>query len=335
MTATILAEKVSELARMHKAVVGQFENIPFLKPLTHRRYPLEVRPKEKKRMTIGIGVLCSMEGKRPDALVMIADSMGSTETDSTNALSKMFTRGSIHAVGAGSLTVAAEMFSSIADQLDQLQDNRTHGSMWKTLNLAVNGIRSEKFFWEVLRNEHVIENEVMGRIFVDDQASIQAAWKNYYIGADLLLGTFDSAGQALLYYIGRYLDTPGLVHLVQFPGHHSIGTGSQNASAWLNFRSQALNFGVKRSLYHAYEASRMAASAPTVNKEIEITIATNGESSYFAKERFYPGKFSISFTELEDMYRKHGPQNTDGIKFEASTLEGLGCPRAGQPPQPP
>jgi hypothetical protein len=68
-------------------------------------------------MTIGIGVLCSTTGKGSDALVLISDSMGSTETDSTSALSKMFTHGSIHAVAAGSLSVAAEMFHTIAGEL--------------------------------------------------------------------------------------------------------------------------------------------------------------------------------------------------------------------------
>jgi hypothetical protein len=271
-------------------------------------------------MTIGIGVLCSTTGKAADAMVLISDSMGSTDTDSTNALSKMFSHGSIHAVAAGSLPVAAEMFHTIAGELDKIEDaNRNHGTIWRSINVAVNGIRSEKFFWEVLRNEHIIQNELMGTLFVNDQSKIQEAWKNYYIGADLLLGTFDASGAALLYYIGWFAEAPGLVHFVQFPGHHSIGTGSPNATAWLNFRNHAVNFNVKRSIYHAYEASRMAASAPTVNSQIEITIATKGDSTYLAKDRYYPGKHAISFSELDELYRKHGPQSTEGIEFSAAS----------------
>jgi len=44
-------------------------------------------------MTIGIGMLCSTKPKphapRPDAIVMLSDTMGSTETDSTDQLYKM------------------------------------------------------------------------------------------------------------------------------------------------------------------------------------------------------------------------------------------------------
>jgi len=271
-------------------------------------------------MTIGIGVLCSTAGKSPDAMVLVSDSMGSTETDSTAALSKMFTRGPIHAVAAGSLPVASEMFYTIADHIDKLPENdRSHGAIWKSINVAVNGVRSEKFFWEVLRNEHIIQNELMGTLFVNEQSKIQEAWKNYYIGADLLLGTFDSSGMALLYYIGWFANVPGLVHFVQFPGHHSIGTGSPNATAWLNFRNHAVNVGVKRAIYHAYEASRMAASAPTVNNQIEMTIATKEDSTYLAKQRYYPGRYSISFAELDELYRKYGPQSTEAIEFSAAS----------------
>ena len=266
-------------------------------------------------MTIGIGVLCSTEGKRTDALVMISDSMGSTETDSTNVLGKMYTMGSVHAVAAGSMAVASEMFYTIANQIENIPPGtRRHGTLWQSLNVAVNGIRTEKFKWEVLRNQHVIENEIMGRIFEDDPAKIQEAWRTYHIGADLLVGTFDDDGQAFLYYVGPIGGVHGFVHLFQFPGHCAIGTGGPNASMWLNHRGQAINLGVKRSLYHAYEASRMAASSPTVNKEIEITIATKDNHSYFAKDRSYPGAYSVSFAELDNLYQKYGPQSTDGIE---------------------
>jgi hypothetical protein len=244
--------------------------------------------------------------------------MGSTETDSTDALPKMFTHGSMHAVAAGSLSVAAEMFHTITAGLDKIKDaNRNHGTIWKSINNAVNGVRSEKFFWEVLQNEHIIQNEIIGRIFANDPVKIQEAWAHYYIGADLVIGTFDNSGAALLYYVGWFADKPGLVHFVQYPGHHSIGTGSPNATQWLNFRNHAGNCGVKRAAYHAYEASKMAAAAPTVNNQIEITIATKNNSTYIAKDRYYPGWYGISFSELEELYRKYGPQSTEGIEFSA------------------
>ncbi len=285
-------------------------------------------------MTIGIGVLCSTEQTKADALILISDSMGSTDTDSTNALAKMFSHGNVHGVGADNLSVASELFYAITVQIEALRV-RNHGTIWKSINEAVNGIRSERFMWQVLRSEHVIANDHIGILFQDEPSKIQESWKNFYVGATLLIGTFDDDGQALLYYVGGMQDAPGLVHFMQFPGHFTIGIGSQNAEAWLNYRNQALNLGVKQSLYHAFEASVMAASAPTVNREIEITIAMKDDTSYFGKNRNYPGKYSVSFAELNAMYKKYGPQRTEGISFMESTQPSPQSTTGDPPPQPP
>ena len=66
-------------------------------------------------MTIGIGVLCSTQPKphspRPDAIVMIADTMGSTDTDSTDDLHKMWIDDDLklYIVGAGNLDLCGEL----------------------------------------------------------------------------------------------------------------------------------------------------------------------------------------------------------------------------------
>ena len=52
------------------------------------------------------------------------------------------------------------------------------------------------------------------------------------------------------------------VHLCEFPGYSTIGTGGDNAQFWLNYRRQVLVINVKRSAYHAYEAKRMASKNP-------------------------------------------------------------------------
>jgi len=280
-------------------------------------------------MTIGIGVLCSSTGSVPDVLTLISDSMGSTETHSTDAVAKTWSSGPLHAVGAGRIEVAAEIFDTIERHILGLPEGkRSHGTIWKSLCIAVNGFRSERFFFEVLRNEHVIENEISGRLFQNDPAKIQEAWKNYHIGAELLVGTFDDAGRALLYYIGTFADKPGWVHLLDNPAHGAIGTGSYNASAWLCYRNQAMNLGVKRSVYHAFEASRMAASAPTVNDQIELTIATKTGSSYIAKDRCYPdGPYSVTFDELENLYSRYGPQDTEGLVFSQEGAQYPQSPR--------
>lgn len=114
----------------------------------------------------------------------------------------------------------------------------------------------------------------MGTLFANGQSRIQDAWKNYYVGADLVLGTFDGAGMACLYYIGWFADRPGLVHL--------------------------------------------AASAPTVNEQIEITIATKDESTYLANNHFYPGKYTITFEELRDLYRSMARKARRDYDFRSS-----------------
>jgi hypothetical protein len=269
-------------------------------------------------MTIGIGVLCSTEGstgKKSDALALISDTMGSTETDST-ILGKMFIEAerNLYAVCAGNAVTAAEIFHTISSALGTLTV-RHHGSIWRTLSESVNGVRSEKFLWDVIHTQHIVGNSIVGRLVADDPANILASWRTYDVGAQLLVGTFDDEGQALLYYLGAYEGRAGLVHLEAFPGHCCIGAGFTNASAWLNHRGQRLDFGVKRSLYHAFEASRMAASAPSVNEDVEILIATKDAHGYFSPRRSEPGPFDISIPELEKMYRKHGPQSTERIAF--------------------
>src|SRR5690242_2467799 len=119
-------------------------------------------------MTIGIGVLGSTNGRNIDAVTLISDSMGSTDTDSTSALSKMFTEGNIHGVAAGSITVASELFHAICQEIGKLGDDRNHGSIWKSISQAVNGVRVEKFFWEVVQHEFVIESDARGRVFASE-----------------------------------------------------------------------------------------------------------------------------------------------------------------------
>src|SRR5208337_552686 len=110
-------------------------------------------------MTIGIGVLCStypnyeqLPGKpRPDALVMAADTMGSTETDSTDAVHKIHENAGlgVYCVSANSLASASELFSTICHVLSGVSE-RTHGAMWNAISEAVNGHRAERFRWDVL-----------------------------------------------------------------------------------------------------------------------------------------------------------------------------------------
>lgn len=270
-----------------------------------------MRLPEGKALTIGIGVLCSSRGREtpcgPDTILMLADTMGSTDTDSTNELGKMFVRPdqNLYAVAAGSIPTASMLFHTMAEGFEGIKKERGHGSFWHSLNRSVNGIRSELFKWNVLHANHVVGNEAIGTLCMDKPENILEAWRTYDFGVQMLLATFGDDGRALLYFIGSTgQPEAGFVHFVEFPGHFSIGAGAPNAEAWLNFRGQRLDFSVERSLYHAYEASLMAASAPSVNEQIEVDVITKAGFSSV-----------VSFDELKALNQKYGPQNTADLKF--------------------
>lgn len=277
-------------------------------------------------MTIGIGVLCSSKPRphepRPDALVMIADTMGSTETDSIDELHKMYwddaTR--VHFTCAGQVEMAAELVPMFTQNFSQLQ-TRSHGTITEALNIAVHGHRVQHFNWDVIAKRHsclMSPTPGMLPIITSDQEKILEEWQNYDVGLQMLVGTFDDTGQALLYFIGKqyisdHEEAPGMVHLREFPGHATIGTGSYNATFWLNYRQQTLGRSIKQSAYQAYEAKAMAAKSPTVNSDIEIIVATAEKSWYLSKEKPEAEGCGVSLLELQQMFKKYGPQNTDEI----------------------
>jgi hypothetical protein len=142
------------------------------------------------------------------------------------------------------MDIAAELFYSIAENISAVPGIRNHGAIWNTLGRVVNGHRSERFMFDVAAPRYMftpqhVPQEAMGSFLTE--------WQGYYVGADLLIGTFDYRGMALLYYIGRQENTSGLVHLVQLPGYCAIGAGFYNATMWLNYRGQNLGMNIKRS----------------------------------------------------------------------------------------
>src|SRR6267154_3425794 len=98
--------------------------------------PVSRRP----RMTIGIGVLCSSKIRphptRPDGIILMADTMGSTDTDSTPELHKLCVEDDIYAVCAGKVEFASEIISVFKQELAQIP-SRTLGNVWEALNRAV------------------------------------------------------------------------------------------------------------------------------------------------------------------------------------------------------
>jgi hypothetical protein len=270
-------------------------------------------------MTIGIGVLCSTQPKphvpRPDALVMIADTMGSTDTDSTGELHKMLfdPGGRLYAVCADRIEVSAELLPLIRAELADIKGPRHHGEIWRALNTAVMHHRRERFMWDVVNVKYAVLGP--GQIPVQEHDRLMAEWCSYDTHAQALIGTFDDDGLALLYYVGKLDGTEGLVHLMEFPGYFAIGAGCYNATVWLNYRGQTLGMSVGQSALHAYEASKMASSAPTVNQNIEILVATVSGQYHLSSDFPIDPNLPVSLPWLQSMAKRYAPRSTDALGF--------------------
>ena len=105
-------------------------------------------------MTIGIGALCSSTARgqgvqRPDTVILMADTMGSTDTDSTPELHKLYIDKEMNffAACAGRVEMGAEVVSIIHDKFAKLT-KRTHGEIWNALNEAMHEHRIDHFRWD-------------------------------------------------------------------------------------------------------------------------------------------------------------------------------------------
>jgi hypothetical protein len=250
---------------------------------------------------------------------MIADTMGSTETDSTDDLHKMWVNDDlgIYAVGAGIMEYAGELFPIIEKEIASV-GVRTHGNTSAALNKAFQLLRAQHFQWDVAWSELSIPQ--IGHADVDKTLE---EWRKFHLNVQLIVGTFDNVGQAYLYIVGQFEGTTKVVHLSEFPGYAAIGTGADNAHFWLNYRQQMLGLGLKRSAYHAYEAKRMAAKSPTVNDAIEIVVvSSSGKSFHLQEDNPKIEGCLVSLPELESMFKKYGPQETNELGHIKPSVSG-------------
>lgn len=287
------------------------------------------RPPERCRIvTIGVGVLCSTiakpdPGLRPDAIVMLSDTMGSTDTDSIDNLHKMLIdeNRNLYAVCADRIERCGDLWGVILAEVSALK-LRTHGGYLEALNKAVLGHRAQHFKYDVLYSKYTVnDKELMASPEV-----IQQEWENYDSRAAMIVGGFDERGQALQYVImnPHHHGGKSWVEPTMFPGCTAIGLGAYNATFWLNYRHQHLAMSIRQSVYHAYEASRMAASAPTVNDELEIVVATKDGFLYTASTAAKPAAdFPLTLERLRELFQQKGPQSTDDLTAFAkqSTLQ--------------
>jgi hypothetical protein len=272
-------------------------------------------------MTIGIGVLCSSKPRphpiRPDSLILIADTMGSTDYDSTSELHKICVEKdeNLFMACAGDISICNDVGSLVKQNLANLKQ-RTHGPIWGAINGAVHDALMTHFEWDVLRPKYVFSP---GTVFEGQRENVTAEWQNYHPSLEMLIGTFHQNGMALLYLVNRFEGSHAWVHLCQYPGHMAIGSGAYNAEFWLNFRNQQLGNSPRQSAYHAYEAKRMAAAAQTstVNTNIDMALAFADRHYILTDEKPEAEGCPFSLTELKAMYPQYGPQSTHELGHQS------------------
>jgi hypothetical protein len=290
-------------------------------------YP-KPRPKLDKRnlwpwcewMTIGIGVLAtdpSLNSARPNRIVLMADTMGSFgDIYSHPRLHKMFVSDGIglYATAADRIDRAAELFDMIEQPLSLMPAHqRTYGEILKTIAVNCFLYKKERFTLDELPKFRLAPHDFDPKTALTPalDAKLSEAWRDYYIGCDMLIGAFDPDGRAHLFYVNGQ---DGTVDNLSFPGFGAIGV-PDNAMFWLSNRRQVMGMGLKRSAYHAYEAKLMAEKSAHVNDHIDMLIAGKGEKSWFVStHRPELGVGSpVSLPDLKRWHEEYGPRNTEGL----------------------
>lgn len=282
-------------------------------------------------MTIGIGVLCSSQPKpytpRPDSVILVADTMGSTQTDSTDDLHKMWINDDlgIWAVGAGMLEYSGEIIAMMENEIKAIRDagsDITHGRISTALNKCAHIHKSQHFNWDVMPKLSIVSASdsggQMNMLALADPKRLLEEWQSFYLSLNMVIATRDVTGQMYLYKVGHFTDEYGgisgkTVSLSEFPGYATIGTGGQNANTWLDYRRQVLGLNAKQSAYHAYEAKQMAARAPTVNDKIEIAVVLPNGTHHLSEENPVLDGCPVSLPELDAMFLRFGPRKTEDL----------------------
>lgn len=268
-------------------------------------------------MTIGIGVLASESSilVTPNHLVLMADTMGSFgDAYSHPRLHKIFTYPELrmYATCSGLVDKAAEVMSVITDGISKVAaETRDYGHILNVIATACFHYRQEKFRIEILPKYRLPPDEAVPRSTLpnDLQEKLQMEWKSFHIGCDLILGTFDNRGQALLFRI----DGEGSVVNFTFPGFCAIGIDDY-AMFWLSHRRHDLGMSLRRAAFHAYEAKSIAEDSAHVNDEVDFLIANKDKSWFCSSHRPDLGQDSpVSLDQLKQLLRQYGPRGTDRL----------------------
>ena len=238
-------------------------------------------------MTIGVGVLCSAEvgghASRANAIVLIAGDTGTFPADYRwDDLHNIFIYPDekVFGVCLGHMEMAEDLLLAIREAFQRLTA-RKHSAFAEALNQAVLDHRVQHFKCDVLPSYRF----VFGESPLGDQPEVLDAWQRYDIGIQLIVGTFDDGGRALMYTVARMEGICGLVHRTLFPGVATIGHGAQSANFWLSYRRQALVKSLKQSAYHAFEATQLALRDRGGRGHAELIIATNDKAFHLSKDQ--------------------------------------------------
>jgi hypothetical protein len=266
-------------------------------------------------MTIGVGVLCSAElgrdASRANTIVLVASDTGTVQADYRwDDLHKVFVYPDekLFGVCLGHIEMAEDLLPSIEGAFQQLTA-RNQLSVAAALNKAVLDHRLQHFQFDVLPSYRFLAEEIP----VNHQPEVLEAWQRYDVGIQLIVGTFDDDGRALMYVVARMEGIRGLVHRTLFPGVATIGHGAQSANFWLSYRRQSLGKSLRESAYHAYEATRLALRDRGRRGRSELITATTEEAFHLTNEHPAPEGCPVSLSELETMFDRYGPRETSDL----------------------
>jgi hypothetical protein len=264
-------------------------------------------------MTIGIAVLASESTLKPDHLILMADTKGSFGDDfSMSQLHKMFLAPEIglYAIAADQMDRAAELFKFLSLFITDLKGTIGYARVFQAVHGASDGYKRIRFKYDVLPKYAYIPRKLPDDFDENTLGpTLLKEWQEFYFGCQMIVGSFDLEGKALLFQI----DGTGKVHNFTFPGFAAIGSGQNQAMFWLSYRHHNLGFSVKRAAYHAFEAKLMAESSPFVNEQIDMVIANKEKHYLLARHNPKPEGTPVTIAELREWYSIYGPKETDDL----------------------
>lgn len=166
--------------------------------------------------------------------------------------------------------------------------------------------RSYEYFLKNGKNEFASEHyfEVMQHVARAD------------LGASFIIAGFID-GEAEIYYT----ETNGTAKAAN---HYAIiGEGEYVAQSALLRRQHTGLYFLDHTIYHVYEAKRLAEMVPSVGKETVITVIDSDSECYFLTSEY--------LERLEKWFDEYGPQRITNVHFEGEAF--IGTQATTEPPK--